>query len=882
MSLVAGPDGEQAGSAGGHGASVWPYVLGQAPWILAYGVMGWVGGLTRVEPAAIALVWPAAGLGFLWVLHGRRLRRVPWAECVSLAATAAVANYATGAPLGLALALGIVNTLQAVVAVAMFRMVDDRGSRYLHDVQGLTAVVVGAVGGAACAALFAALAATAMRGLPYVPTAGEWVARNAVSMAVIAAVGLVDFRRGAWRSAGAEWIWWEGAAFAIATVVVYVLLFAPAAAAPFSFLVLLLPVWSGLRLGIQLTALHVVVGGTAAVVLTLYGLGPFGAVEPLFVRASAVQVFVGILATIGFGLATSQLERGRALAQTREGERLLRENMLSAPIGNAIVRLRGEDCADIVLANSALADLLDSDEEELLGTCLSEWVADYDAPRVDHLLRQMAAGDVDRWAGRVAHESSTGDVRMCQMSIVLLPERDGHALATLQLLDVTAREEMQTQLARMALHDPLTGLPNRSLLYDRVGQALAASSASGRRVALVYLNVDRLKGVNDAIGHEGGDRLLATMAERLARMLSPGDTLARVGGDEFVACCPDVADEAEAAEIADRLVASASEPVELAGRELSISVSGGVTLSCPTSEVASVLHEADLAMYEAKKSGGAGYEFYAEEFHVRAHRRTELELMLRHALEREQFALYYQPIVDIATETWTGVEALIRWQHPDLGLLAPDLWLDVAEQSGRMRAIGPWVIRQACSQAAAFDSGGRPGLVVHVNVSASQLSDPLFMASVTEALSQSGLSPDCLVLELTESHLLQISSDLLADLDDLRELGVKLAADDFGTGYSSLAQLVQLPVDCLKIDKSFVQAMSTDVRAHAVVHGIIGIAKAAGLSLIAEGVETEAAAVELLRLGCLSAQGYHYGRPTAPDAIAATLESLDAGGALAP
>jgi diguanylate cyclase (GGDEF)-like protein len=409
------------------------------------------------------------------------------------------------------------------------------------------------------------------------------------------------------------------------------------------------------------------------------------------------------------------------------------------------------------------------------------------------------------------------------------------------------------------LHDELTGLPNRVLLRDRTELAIGMARRSRSQVALIYLDLDHFKSVNDTFGHDAGDEVLTVVAQRLRATLRPADTVARLGGDEFVACCPDITPRA-AEDLAERLVHAVSRPVPVGNRLVPVSISAGLTLSRAGDSAATLLTQGDTAMYAAKKSGRGHVQSYADELTARATRQVILVAELRDALDQEQFVLHYQPIVDIATGTIIACEALARWQHPTRGLLPPGEWLDVMEQSDLMIAFGEWVLRRACHDMASVAEQVHP-LMVHVNVSGRQFEQAGMVDQVTAALRDSGLPSHLVVLELTETRLLEIHHSLLTDFERIHRLGLQIAVDDFGTGYSSLTQLVSLPVDQLKIDRSFVSAASDGERAGAVVRGILGMAEALGLSVIAEGVETPAQAAMMQDLGCVTAQGCLWSPP---------------------
>ena len=424
-----------------------------------------------------------------------------------------------------------------------------------------------------------------------------------------------------------------------------------------------------------------------------------------------------------------------------------------------------------------------------------------------------------------------------------------------------------------ALHDPLTGLPNRALLSDRLTHAQARTRRSGGGVAVLFLDLDRFKVINDSLGHSVGDRLLQAVAERLAGTIRPGDTAGRFGGDEFIVVCEDVTDESEALRLAERLVSTLELPftVTAAADPIFLSASIGVALSTDGAEdPAAMIRDADAAMYRAKERGRSRCEVFDQEMRERAVSRLETETDLRRALERSELRLEYQVFVDVPTQTIVGAEALVRWDHPRRGTLGPAEFIALAEETGLIRPLGAWVLHEACGQLArwAREDGWPPSFLLSVNLSPHQLADPSLLADVTAALASSGIDPQMLCLEITEGALVADMDHALDVLERLRALGVQVALDDFGTGYSSFSYLHRLPVDVLKIDRSFVDRLTVEPRDRAVVAGMIDLARALGLRTVAEGVETPGQLAELGALGCDLAQGFYFSAAREPAYVA--------------
>ncbi len=437
--------------------------------------------------------------------------------------------------------------------------------------------------------------------------------------------------------------------------------------------------------------------------------------------------------------------------------------------------------------------------------------------------------------------------------------------------DVSERKAVEDQLAHQALHDALTGLPNRTLLADRIDQALVRLKREDGVAAVLFLDLDGFKLVNDSLGHAVGDELLQGVGERLRSAARGTDSVARLGGDEFVVLCENLVDSAEAMTLAERLLEALAAPFDIAGHQLFVSASIGVATT-PATDVDTILRDADAAMYQAKKSGRNRCTAFHPSLYEQTSRHLRLASELHGALERGELLVHYQPLLSLTSGEVTALEALLRWQHPTEGMLFPEEFIAVAEDTGLIVDIGAWVLAEACLQTARWARSHR-GLSISVNLSSQQIADEL-IGHVETALSASGL-PSCqLVLEVTESTVVADAS--VSVLARLRELGVRISVDDFGTGYSSLAQLQELPVDELKIDRAFVQRLAGTDADTAVVTSIIGLAHIIGLHAVAEGVETPAQAAAVRSLGCDSGQGYLWSRPVASKSVPALLRRLRA------
>jgi diguanylate cyclase (GGDEF)-like protein/PAS domain S-box-containing protein len=434
--------------------------------------------------------------------------------------------------------------------------------------------------------------------------------------------------------------------------------------------------------------------------------------------------------------------------------------------------------------------------------------------------------------------------------------------------DVTERREAEAQLELLAYRDPLTALPNRALLLDRIDAALTASRHDHGLVALLLLDLDHFKVINDSMGHEAGDVLLCAISERLRRTVRPGDTVGRLGGDEFVVLCDSIEDDDTARAIAQRLADALSEPFTIAGREIHASCSVGVAIAhAGTASSTDLLRDADSAAYRAKELGRGRCEFFDDDLRARADARLDIEAGLRHAVERDEIVVHYQPIIDVQTGTVNGFEALVRWRRSDGELLMPGAFLDVAESSGLIVPIGEEVLRQALGQLARWIEvePDRPP-TISVNLAPRQLNHPGAVELVRSSIAAAGVPAELVIVEITETALMEDVPGTMQVLTDLRALGVRLAIDDFGTGYSSLAYLRQFDVDVVKIDRSFVHDLGSSREGSAIVAAVTSLARALGLSVVAEGVETVEHLASLFTLGCDKAQGYFFSRPVDGDA----------------
>ncbi|MBN9421355.1 MAG: EAL domain-containing protein [Candidatus Accumulibacter sp.] len=439
--------------------------------------------------------------------------------------------------------------------------------------------------------------------------------------------------------------------------------------------------------------------------------------------------------------------------------------------------------------------------------------------------------------------------------------------------DLSERKRAEATIDFLAHNDPLTRLPNRTTLLVRLEQAIADARRQGHRLALLFIDLDRFKTINDTLGHPLGDRLLVAVAQRIAQTVRESDTLARLGGDEFVVVLPGIAREMDAAQLAIDISRILAEPFEIGAHQLHTAASMGISLfPHDGSDPETLMKNADTALHHAKARGRGNFQFYAAQMNESAAEHLALENGLRQALVRGEFELHFQPQMRIADRRLIGFEALIRWRHPGKGLLAPVVFIPLAEESGLIARIGEWVIGEACRQAVAWQATARAPVRVAVNLSVRQFAQPDLLGQVRRALDASGLAPALLELEITESALMESPEKAVEVLRELRAMGVCLALDDFGTGYSSLSYLKHLPINRLKIDRSFVSEIGVDANDTAIATATIALAHKLGLEVVAEGIETPAQLALLAAEGCDEGQGYYFSRPLAPALVAGFIE----------
>ena len=627
------------------------------------------------------------------------------------------------------------------------------------------------------------------------------------------------------------------------------------------------PVWATYKQHYVWTSLTYFAGASAAGLtvrlIDVVGFYAFIATMPIV----AILYFTYITYVKNVESSTSQAEQARRhLAEMQESEERFRSAFDHAPIGMALVAPDGR----WLQVNQCLRDIAGYSEDEFkamtfqaithpdeLGDFLGGLKAVLDGQVLTHQMEK-------RYLHKLGHEV------WVLVGVSLIRDSESKCLHLIfQIQDITHRKRAEQQLVHEALHDALTGLPNRAWFMEQLQVSLdLVHSHKERLFAVLFLDLDRFKLINDSIGHMVGDQLLIGIANRLSHCLRPGDKVARLGGDEFTILLDDIRSTAEAIEVADRIQKQVSAPFNVGGYETFTTVSIGIALSNPDYQLPEdFLRDADTAMYQAKSLGKARHVIFDKGMHARAVTLLQLETDLRRAVDRDEFFIEYQPIVELESGRLTGFEALVRWQHPDRGAVQPDRFIAVAEETGFIVPIGQWVLLQACLQMQRWNEKHLPlsPLSISVNLSGRQFAHSNLLEQITQILDVTGLDPRLLKLEITESVVMESVESAAGTLEKLRALGVELSIDDFGTGYSSLSYLHRLPIDTLKIDRSFVSRMAENNENKEIVRTIIMLAMTLGMGVVAEGVETKEQAEALRELGCKCVQGFLVSKPLDAD-----------------
>jgi diguanylate cyclase (GGDEF)-like protein/PAS domain S-box-containing protein len=580
--------------------------------------------------------------------------------------------------------------------------------------------------------------------------------------------------------------------------------------------------------------------------------------EPLVVPGSERDDDAGRPAREGVVTSYADItELRRAQHELRASEERFRLAFEEALTGMALIDVT-DSPGRFLRVNRALSEFLGRGEEQLLKLDLAEVTRAEDLPELRSALDALVAGQLPRYRTEQQFTHESGKPLWAVLSISMVRDHSGSPLYALTAMeDITARKDAEDELAFKALHDDLTGLPNRALLLDHLHSALARALRAGTLVGVLFIDLDDFKSVNDSFGHAAGDDFLIQVSERISRSLRETDTAARIGGDEFVVVCENLAEAADATVVAQRIQSALGAGLPVHGRTVGAPASIGIAISGEDTSAEGLLRDADAAMYTAKRRGGRRWHPADTFMHTAAMQMLSLEEDLRDAIRLGQLRLHYQPTLDLQSRRMVGVEALLRWDHPSRGLLLPQELIEVAERRNLIGSIGTWVLETACAQAGAWVGRfGAQAPVVAVNISTRQLGDQELPRQVHRLLQQADLPPDKLCLEITESQFISVGSSATADLRQLSDSGIAIAVDDFGTGFAGFDYLRRLPVNTLKIDKSYVSGLGRDQTDSAIVASVVTLARSLGLLAIAEGIETADQYSALQRLGCPLGQGW--------------------------
>jgi diguanylate cyclase (GGDEF)-like protein/PAS domain S-box-containing protein len=798
-------------------------------------------------------IWPPTGIAVVAMLvFGRKM----WP---AIALGAFLVNAPIGPSIFTAAGIAVGNTIAPLVCTTLlqksgFRAELDRLRDALAIVTfGALSMTISAAWGTATLLLWGSIPLS-----EFWPTWSVWWTGDAMGVFIVAPF-LLSLRSAGPRSAlswgrGLE----AGLLFGGLAVVAY---FGFATSWQPRYLVFPFLAWAAWRFRQRGAAPAALLASAVAVWTTVNGIGPL-AQESLLDRMVALQVFNATVAFASIVLAALVSERMRAEEELRRSEERVSGMLISATSAILVVAEDGR----IQLANPQAENIFGYLHDELISLSVEALVPE--SFRISHAhhrgeylkdprARPMGLG-MDLAARRKDGTEFPAEIGLSSFAT---PEG---RLVTYIISDITQRKRAEDALAHRALHDPLTDLCNRTLFMDKLRQALARSQRHGNLVAVLFLDLDHFKVVNDSLGHDAGDTVLVRMAARLRAALRPEDTASRFGGDEFVILLEDIDGQRQAIDIAGRLSRAVAEPIELEAGEIVVTTSVGIAMARGTAESPeAVVRDADAAVFRAKERGRARYELFDHEMRRRADRRLRTESELRRAIESGDLVLHFQPLVRLDDERITSLEALVRWNHAERGLLPPEEFIPVAEETGLIGPLGSWVLEEACRQAGGWFPSARAedAPAVTVNISAGQLARPDFEDTVVRILAETRLDPTRLTFEITETILMERAPSILDVLGRLREIGVHLAIDDFGTGYASLNYLKQFPVDALKVDRSFVDGLGRDPEDSAIVAAVVGLAHARGLSAIAEGVETRQQLEQLRRVGCDLGQGFYFARP---------------------
>jgi diguanylate cyclase (GGDEF)-like protein/PAS domain S-box-containing protein len=588
--------------------------------------------------------------------------------------------------------------------------------------------------------------------------------------------------------------------------------------------------------------------------------------EKVFLNCSFTRIYKDGAVVGAQGTAVDVTERKKAEEAIRQGEEKYRNILENIQEGYFEVDLNG----NLTFCNDSMSRLIGCSKDELLGMNHKQFTSKENVKEVFQAFNKVyTTGEPSKgFDWKIIRKD--GVERYVEASVTLQNDSSGKPIGLKGMIrDITERKRTEQQINYMATHDALTGLPNRLMFNQLLNQAIRSAQRHKRQLAVFFIDLDRFKTINDSLGHDAGDRLLKEMARRFKRSLRVDDVVARLGGDEFVILSEEMERLRQIEIVAHKILTATIQPMSLQGEECRVTASIGISIyPGDGTDEKTLIKNADIAMYFAKEEGKNNYQFYSKDIQSQSKKRLSLETNLRRALERNELSLEYQAKLDFKTGMITGVEALLRWKNTSLGSITPTQFIPVAEETGLIVPIGRWVMKTACAQNVAWQRQGLPPICMAVNLSLRQLMDDNLLEDIKVALDESGMAPNLLELEITESMVMHNPDRLIELLTDIKKLGVRLAIDDFGTGYSSLAQLKNFPIDTLKVDRSFIRNLPQDSDNQAITQAIITMGNNLSLTVVAEGVETQEQKDFLRGLICDEMQGFFFSKPIAPDKFA--------------
>jgi diguanylate cyclase (GGDEF)-like protein/PAS domain S-box-containing protein len=555
----------------------------------------------------------------------------------------------------------------------------------------------------------------------------------------------------------------------------------------------------------------------------------------------------------------------------RESEERSASTVELAAIGISHVSLDGR----FIHVNRRMCDMLGYTKEELLQLTVRQISHPQDVSATDRDLKRLRSGEIDSIKIEKRYLRKDAIPIWVRITIASKCGPDGRPLYDISIVeDISERKQAEERVQYLATHDEMTNLPNRAMFGQLLAHAVQHGRRYRRRFAVLFIDLDRFKTINDSLGHEAGDELLKVMALRLRESLRSSDIVARLGGDEFVLLVEELAERQQAATVARNILSAVIKPVEIFGQECRVTASIGISVFPEDAQDAKTLMKnADMAMYQAKEDGKNNYQFYSPDISAQSVERLVIETQLRHALERNELSLHYQAKVDFRTGEIRGVEALLRWWNPEFGSVPPARFIPIAEDCGLIVPIGRWAMKAACAQGATWVRQGLPQVCMAINISPRQFQDPSLLGDIVHMLEETGVPPHLIEFEITESMIMHDVDRAVEKLRAMKDLGVRVAIDDFGTGYSSLGQLKRFPIDTLKVDRSFIRDIPGNKEDRAITEAIISMGRNLGVVVVAEGVETAEQQTFLNGLSCDEMQGFYFSRPTDPDTFADLLRS---------